>query len=423
MKPGSESRRRRRLGLAATVAALALAAAACGGSSGGGTSTTGASAGGGGSTGTIKLGNLESLSGAAQSVGVPQNNAVKLAVDEVNNNGGIKVGNTTYKIDLVTIDDKSDPTAGVTAVQKMINTEGIHYMIGSLSSAVTGAYIPVIKDKKDFISIVVGAALEGITDNWPIFRPRATLSQYTNAVVNYVKSKSYKKVALLTDQKHSGFVQQTDPLKKGLQGEGVQVSAEQSYTFGDTQFGSQLTAILRSNPDLINMRGYPSDLANAIKQARQLGYKGPILTTSGFTNKDVTDAQAQDAMGGVTEIFAPLATDLIEGGKNAAQVKKFEDTYEQKFGSPSGGTSLSAYDGVYIWAKALENAGTISDVQAVHSALTSLKVSDVPQLLEPIVPQANGEIFKDQQSYFTLVLREWKNDGFHPAGFISGAAS
>lgn len=412
--------RGQRHGLVAAAATLALAAAACGGSSGG--SATAGSGGAGGGQGTIKLGNLESLSGAGQSVGVPQDNAVKLAVDQINANGGVKIGSKSYKIDLITADDKSDPTAGVTAVQKLINSDGVHYMVGSLSSAVTGAYIPVVKDRNDFVSIVVGAALEGITDNKPIFRPRVTLSQYTNAVINYVKSKGYKKVALLTDQKHSGFVQQTEPLKKGLQAEGVQVTADQSYTFGDTQFGSQLTAILRDKPDLINMRGYPSDLANAIKQARQLGYQGPILTTSGFTNKDVTDAQAQSAMNGVTEIFSPLASDLIDGGKNADRVKAFEDAYEKRFGQPSGGTSLSAYDGVYIWAKALQDAGTVSDVPAVRTALENLKVSEVPDLLELIVPQQNDQIFKDHQSYFTLVIREWKNNGFQPIGFISGAA-
>jgi branched-chain amino acid transport system substrate-binding protein len=380
----------------------------------GGSATTG-----GGATETLTVGNLESLSGAGQSVGVPQDQAIQLAVDEINNAGGFKVGGTTYKIALDTQDDKSDPTAGVTAVQKLLTSGKINYIVGSLSSAVTSAYVPIIKDRDDIISIVVGAAVEGITDNTPIYRPRVTLSQYTSGTLNYLKQHpEFKRVAILTDNKHAGFVQQTPLLKDGMTQAGVNVVANEQYTFGATQFGPQLSAMMRATPDLINMRGYPADLARVIKQARELGYQGPILSTSGFTAKDVNDAQASPAMAGVSEVFAPLVSDLIEGNKNKDQAQKFENAYQKRYGQPSGTTSASAYDGVYILVHAMQKAGTVKDIVKVRAALDALKTTDVPELVEPIKPQSGGLIFKAHQAYFILVERQWKDGAFHPISFV-----
>jgi branched-chain amino acid transport system substrate-binding protein len=399
------------------VLALALLASAC--SSDKKTATTAsASASSGAAAKKLVIADLESLTGPGASVGVPQSNAVKLAVEEINNAGGIDVGGTKYTIELSTEDDKSDPTAGVTAVQKFLS-DGRKFMVGTLSSAVVGAYLPIVQDNPDFISLIMGAALEGITDHPSIYRPRVTLSQYTSGLSDYLATlSSVKKVALLTDKQHAGFVQQLEPFKQKLTAKGIQVVADESYTFGATDFGPQLTAMLRGNPDALNFRGYPADVTRAIKQAREQGFTGPIYTTSGITKKEVDDAQSADAMTKVQEVYAPLPTDLIEGKRNDAVAKAFEDAYQAKFGTPSGGTSMSAYDGVYILAAALQKAGTVDDVAKIRAALDGLTLSDVPKLVELLKPQDGNRIFANRQAYFVLVTREWSNGAFHPAGFV-----
>jgi branched-chain amino acid transport system substrate-binding protein len=367
---------------------------------------------------TFVLQDLESLSGPGQSTGVSQAAGIKMAVDEINAKGGIKVGGTSYKIELNTVDDRSEPSAGVTAVQKMLSSGKPLFMIGSLSSAVTGAYVPIIKERPDVISVVVGAALEGITDSKAVYRPRFTLSSYTQGSIDWLKKQSgIKRVAMLTDNKHSGFVQQTPALKAGIKGLGMEVVAEEEYVFGSTQFGAQIAAMTRANPDLVSIRGYASDVTRAIRQARELGYKGPILLSTGLTVKDVVDAQAQNAMEGVTEIFGPQVADLVQGNKNADKAKAFEDAFQKRFNASSGATTLSAYGGVYILARALEKAGTVTDVAKVRAALDALTPADVPELIEPIKPQ-DGKIFKDRQAQFALVVRRWKDNNFVPVAFV-----
>lgn len=368
---------------------------------------------------TLTLSDLESLTGPGQSVGLAQVNAVILAVEHINKAGGLKVGSKTYQIKLDTQDDRSVATAGVAAVQKMLSRGKPVLMVGSLSSAVTGAYQPIIRDRDDIVSIVMGAAIFATAEDKSIYHPRVAIPQYTQSTVAFLsKQKGVKRVGILTDNKHGGFVAETGALKKQLTAGGMEVLGEEEYAFGATQFGPQITALVRGNPDVLNIRGYGSDVARAIKQARDLGYNGLIVSSSGIVPKDVTEAQGAAAMVNTRDLFVPLASDLIEGGRNAGKAKAFEDAYQARFGQGSGATSLSSYGGIYILARALQKAGTVDNILAIRAALTDLTLADVPEVIEPFIPQKGGRIFNEHQSFFALVIREWKDGRFVPAGFV-----
>ncbi|WP_134324205.1 ABC transporter substrate-binding protein [Cumulibacter soli] len=365
----------------------------------------------------IDIASLQSLTGPGASVGVSQDYATKLAVKQLNESGGVDVDGENYTFELDTQDDKSDPTAGVTAVQKFLS-DGHKFMVGTNGSAVAGAYVPIIADNEEFISIIVGAASSGLTDHLSVYRPRVTLAQYTDATVKYVQDQGYKTYAILTDSQHAAFVEETDPLIERLQENGTETVASESYKFGDTDFNTQLSNMLSKDPEALNLRGFPGDVARAIKQARQAGFDGPIITSSGITNADVEDAQAADQMAGVTDIYVPLPEDLIEGGKNAEQATAFEEDYQAEFNEPSAGTAMSAYDGIFILAAAMEKAGTVDDVAAIREALDSLTLDDVPELVEAVVPQDGDLIFAEHQAYFAQAVREWHDGKFETVSFI-----
>ncbi|CAN7708822.1 ABC transporter substrate-binding protein [Aminobacter sp. LjRoot7] len=368
---------------------------------------------------TLTFYDLESLSGPGQTNGIAQANAVKLAVDAINKAGGLKVGDTTYEIELDVHDDRSAATSGVTAVQKMLSYGKPVLMVGSLSGAVTGAYAPIVRDRDDVISVVLGAAITITEKDKSLYHPRVAVAQYTTSTVKYIASLgNIKRVGILTDHKHSGFVQQTPVLEELLTKQGMEVVGKEDFSFGATQFGPQITALVRGNPDIINIRGYGGDVARAIKQARDLGFTGPIVSSSGTVAKDVIDAQAEASMANVRDLFVPLANDLIEGGRNADKAKAFEEAYRAAYDDASGATSLSAYGGVFVLARALEKAGTVTNILAIRKVLDDLKVSDVPEIIEPMIPQDDGRIFKNHQSYFALVVREWKDGRFVPVGFV-----
>ena len=366
----------------------------------------------------VKIGHLAELTGAGASVGIPQSNAIKLAVKQINADGGFDVDGKKFTIDLVNEDDKSDATAGVTAVQKIRNS-GAKYMVGTTSSAVLGAYLPIVKDDENFISMIVGAAAAGVTDNVSIYRPRVTLTQYTAATIEYFKANHVKSIAMITDSQHAGYVAETPGFKASLKDLGIDIVAEGSYKLGATDFSSQLTTAIKSKPELLNVRGFPADVARVIKQARELGYDGKVVTNTGLSKTEIDDAQAGSSMANVVDIVAPITRDIFDNPTYGAAAKAFSEDYEKEYNTPPGFTSASAYTAVKILVRAFEKAGTVTDIPKVRDALDALKISDVDGIVDSIEPGEGDLIFTKHQADYQMVVREYADGDFKASEFIT----
>jgi branched-chain amino acid transport system substrate-binding protein len=396
--------RTRNLAASLAAALVATGVAACGGGSD-------ADASGGSGDSTIVLGEIAALTGAAEAVGGPQHNGIVLAVEQINADGGIDIGGDKVKIDLKTEDTKSDPTVGVTVVQKLLSQENAHFLIGTLNGAVASAYVPIIEKRDDVIDVVVGAANPGLNENLSVYRPRVDAFQNLDNEVALALQESEKNagpVGIVYDSKLDSNTEGVPRIEKGLKDGGAEVAGPFQFELGAAQFNSQVAALVRSGAGVVLFQGYASDLMTFVKQAREQKYDGVIVAASGATKQQVKDADVpSSALDGVLDIGTPFPADLVALGLNAKAAKSFADAYQEKFDAPPGYTSASAYGGVYILARALSAAGTTSDFAKIRQALDDLKVSDVPELAEAIRPQDGDRIFADHQAFFKFVLHTW----------------
>ena len=99
----------------------------------------------------LKWGTIEPLSGPAALWGKAMNQGVELAVDEFNAEGGLKVGNTRYKIKILEEDDKYTGAGGVAAASRLIYQEGVKFITGSLLTGVVFAIQPITEKEKCLI--------------------------------------------------------------------------------------------------------------------------------------------------------------------------------------------------------------------------------------------------------------------------------
>jgi branched-chain amino acid transport system substrate-binding protein len=89
----------------------------------------------------IKIGHVAPLTGGIAHLGKDNENGARLAIEEINAAGGLKVGDKTYKLDIVAEDDKADPKEGTIAAQKIVDS-GAVAVVGHLNS---GTSIPASK--------------------------------------------------------------------------------------------------------------------------------------------------------------------------------------------------------------------------------------------------------------------------------------
>jgi len=92
---------------------------------------------------TIILGSAISLTGKYSTNGEHAKNGYEFAVKKINDAGGVKVGGKSYKLKVVYYDDESTPARGAQLAERLINQDGVQYMLGPYSSGLIKAIAPV----------------------------------------------------------------------------------------------------------------------------------------------------------------------------------------------------------------------------------------------------------------------------------------
>lgn len=341
----------------------------------------------------LLLGEVHPLTGPGAYWGVPMNQAMQIAVEQINQAGGVQAGNQKYPIKLIAADDQTNPTTGVAALRKVI-ADGAHYVIGPLSSGVAPALKPIIESNPAVTQLIDGAVLEGITTGKNIFRNQPVISDgYNFPIVTYVKSKGFPRVAILTDRFHTGMFQSQATVVAGLEENGNKVVSQEFFKLRDTDFSAQVTNALATRPDILVVRGYGDESTLITKTARQFGYKGGIIWQSQAPADTVLKNISSAEMQGVISVYPQTAGEYAQAGnKNAALLV---DAFKKKFNTLPGELSPFSYDAVYILKAAIRKAGSI-DNAVVNAALATLTASDVPELVNKYELGAGGRLFDDK---------------------------
>ncbi|MEZ5880072.1 MAG: ABC transporter substrate-binding protein [Nitratireductor sp.] len=341
---------------------------------------------------TLRVGEIHPITGPAAFFGVPMTNAVHLAAKEINSAGGVKVGDVTYELEIVTEDDQSNPSIGVGALKKLQNS-GIHFIIGPLNSPVASALYPIIGRDQGLTQIIDGATSPGIVNGTNVFRTAATLPlTYEPELLKLLTAKKYDNIAIITDRTHSGWMGEQPALVEALKGVGTEVLAEEYMQYADTDFSAQITKIKSLGVKALVMRAYPNESAIMTKQARQLGFDGDIIWCSTPPPATIKKNISNELMEGVLLAATYMTQDYVREGSESAQ--KMYDAYKAAYGAEPGELSVMSYDSVYVLKAALEKAGSIENA-AVNAALQELTVDDV-QLVGAYTGQDGGRLFNSE---------------------------
>ncbi|MDD1681941.1 MAG: ABC transporter substrate-binding protein [Methanoregula sp.] len=406
------------------VAALIIAAALIAGCSQSQPATTQQPS-GTASTGVVKVGVIASLTGPASNVGTNMWQSAQVAADKINADGGITLKDgSKAQLKLIVGDDESTATGGNKAATKLITDDKVDILVGGYSSAVTSAYEQVIADNK-IPFVVTGASSPIIThrtdgiDTSYVFHhcpTTDTYGEYTTMFIDQVirpavnkklgaaESRPFRLALLYQDTGFGKGVQtavNNTIINKKLN---IQLVSQQSYKMGDTDFRTQLTAIKAANPDAVYLGAFPNEGAPAITQARRdIGLNTIFLNVENNDNAQFYKDLGQYGEGAIIESrFSPYTAPA--GAVTDAQ-GGFKQAYFTKFGTYPDMMGASTYDGIYIAAKAIGNAGT-TDKAAVKQALVDLKMPQVVHAMKdktisfsPDFRESSFDLWMEQLAY------------------------
>ncbi|MDL0419913.1 ABC transporter substrate-binding protein [Caldibacillus thermoamylovorans] len=351
------------------LVASTLFAGVLAGCSGGQNSSGGNSGGGDAKGDTIKIGaNLE-LSGEVASYGQSISEGMELAIEEINDSGGVD----GKKIKVVKVDNKSDNAEAASAAIRLTSQENVLAIIGAATSGNTIAQAQIANDTKTILLSPSGTA-PNVTENEDgsineyVFRTSYIDPFQGTVAANFAaKELSVKTAAIYSDSASDYAKGLAAAFKETFQKAGGKIVAEESYVAGDTDFRSTLTRIKSANPEFVFIPGYYEEVGLIVKQARESGVTVPLMGADGWDSPTLVDLAGKDALNNtfITNHYSAQDPDT----KIQEFVTKFKEKYKDK--SPDAFNALG-YDSVYLLVDAIKRAGSL-DREAVKDALEETK--------------------------------------------------
>ena len=306
----------------------------------------------------FRIGVLESLTGPGETYGTVAERAKQMAADEINAAGGIN----GRSLDLVVEDSKCSAQDAITAYNKLTDVDGMKIILGTSCSGAMLGVAPLAE--ADGVVLFSGLASNPDIANAGdyIFRTQISDVQVGIGTGNVLWADGVRDLATITEATdYAEGVRRTTVAQ--FEKRGGRIVAGERYTSDTTDFRSQLGKLFAANPDALHLAPQSEFSAGAIiKQAREVGYKGPIYAETvslGTTALEV----AGDAATGMKAITA----DLDPGNAKAQEVLA---NFRERHNYISLPWHLgSAYDDVYITAECLRQTNDDQDADAFRDCL------------------------------------------------------
>ncbi len=306
----------------------------------------------------FRIGVMESATGPGETYGSVAIQAKQMAVAEINAAGGIN----GRMLELIVEDSKCSAQDAITAYNKLTDVDGVKIILGtSCSGAMLGA---APRAERDGVVMFSGLATNpDIAEAGDyIFRTSLNDIHVGTATGNLLWADGVRKLATITESTdYAEGVRRTTV--EQFEKRGGEVVGEERYVSDATDFRTQLTKLFSANPDALHVAAQSEFTGGTIvKQARELGYNGPIygeIVVVGTTALEI----AGDAAAGLKAVVAELDPAHAKGHEVLA---KFRKNY--------GYVTLpwyiaSAYDNVYIAAECLKQTGDDQDADGFRDCL------------------------------------------------------
>ena len=352
---------RRTTALLGMAAAVLLATTACSGGLLGGDAEDGDEA----ASGPIKIGMVIPISGSSAPTGAYMENGAQLAVNEINDAGGILDGRM---LELLVEDEACDAQQGVASANKLVSSEVV-VSVGGYCSGATLPQLPIFGGAN--IPMIIPAAnsqdlvREGLKN---VFLINGTGLQQSTAALDFIKKSGYATVALVDDNTSYSTDITTETESQITEDGTAEVVLNTSVNAGESDYSAVVRDITGSGAEIVYWTGYYQEGGLIIDQLRQAGYTGDIMVADGSADATLAEI-AGDAAEGVFATMTPTP-DTLEGAE------EWIANYQAEFDAAPGPYSTQSYDAVRLAAEAIETAGS-TDGDEVIAALEGISGFDM----------------------------------------------
>lgn len=313
----------------------------------------------------IVIGSIQDLSGPLVSFGKPVRDAMLMRVEQANATGGVH----GRKLRLVVEDSGYDTKKAVLAADKLVNSDKVFAVIGTLGTAPAAATLDAVIDS--------GALhLFPLSSGRAMFEPLhkykfAAFSPYTDSTRAGLKEmlkKGYKRVAILFQDDDFGM-DIVNGTEAALKEANMSLVEKTSYKRGATEFASQMQKLKAANPDLIVLATVVRETIGAIGEARKIGYTGDFFGSQGsyISGLPKLGGKTIEGLYNVNEISTPYR----DNPANSKALNDWMDAMKARNSLDPDTGAVMGYFVMDMFIKTLEKVGPNLSADAFSKTLES----------------------------------------------------
>lgn len=314
---------------------------------------------------TIKVGANFELTGNVANYGNATIEGLQLAIEEANEAGGIN----GKKIELVSVDDKSEAAESINAATKLISDDDVRVIVGPATTGLVLAETQTATDAKVPIIAPCATSPEATVENGKVkpyvFRSCFIDPQQGEVMATFAAKDLKAKTAVIYVDNSSDYSKSLAKVfREKFEAAGGKVVMEEAFLQKDQDFKATLTKLKTANADVMFVPAYYEEVGKIVKQAREMGINSAILGTDGWDDTKVVDIAGADALNNTF-----FSTHYSE---KDAEVQGFIEAYKKKYNRAPNVFAALGYDAGKMLVDALKRAGS-GDTEKIREALEATK--------------------------------------------------
>ena len=353
--------------------------------------------------GTIKIGAFYPLTGTNAAKGQLNRNGTELAVEDINNAGGI----LGMKVEVLYEDTQSKKEVVPNVVRKLIEQDKVIALLGEVASSNSIAAAPVLKQfKRPAIAPTstnpkVTMDPEDLSKVNPYYFRACFIDPLQGTVMaNFAYNKLGKRKAALiyniAQDYNKGLAQY---FKQRFTELGGIIVAEETYPDQTQDFKPQLTKIKAQDPEIIISPNTYAETGLILRQANELGMTQVFMAGDASHAPKVIEIAGQEAAQNL------YLTTLYVSDDPDPKAQAFAKKYRDKYNEEPNSNSCFSYEAMMVLAEAIKKAGKL-DPEAIRDALESIRDVDVPSGKFTMDPGTHNPLNKP------VVVIKVKDNGF-----------
>ena len=304
----------------------------------------------------LKIGALMPMTGDLQAFGEADLTGIQFAAQQINAAGGVN----GEDIEVIVADTQTQPQAGVDAAQKLINVDGVHAIVGALSSGVTIPVARTVTSREGVAQISNASTSPTITtleDNDFLFRSVPSDAFQGVALASLAEQKGVSNVSIMYVNNAYGQGL-ADAFAEAFGGE---VSASIAFEQGQASYRGELQQAAGGGAEALVLIAYPESGSVILRQSLEGGYLDKFIFTDGMKAPEIIERVGAQFLNG--------AFGTVPQAKESQALKVFRDAYIAEYGELPGKPYYdTAYDAAFAIALAAQKAGS-NDREAIRDNL------------------------------------------------------